>query len=55
MPEALAGALDQLLDGPAAEDQRAAFRGVLDQLHPPGLAPSEAAAEAVLAELAGRR
>lgn len=53
-PEALAGALDQLLDGPAAEDQRAAFRGVLDQLHPPGLAPSEAAAEAVLAELAGR-
>lgn len=54
-PEALAGALDRLLDGPAAEDQRAAFRGVLDQLHPPGLAPSEAAAEAVLAELAGRR
>jgi lipid-A-disaccharide synthase len=54
-PEALAEALDQLLDGPAAEDQRAAFRGVLDQLHPPGLAPSEAAAAAVLAELAGRR
>jgi lipid-A-disaccharide synthase len=53
-PDALAGALDRLLDGPAAEDQRAAFRGVLDQLHPPGLAPSEAAAEAVLAELAGR-
>ena len=53
-PEALAGALDRLLDGQAAEDQRAAFRGVLDQLHPPGLAPSEAAAEAVLAALAGR-
>ena len=53
-PEALAGALDRLLDGPAADDQRAAFRGVLDQLHPPGLAPSEAAAEAVLAELAGQ-
>ena len=57
-PEALAGALDQLLDGAApssaAAAQRAAFRGVLDQLHPPGLAPSEAAAEAVLASLAGR-
>lgn len=54
-PEALAGALDRLLDGPAAEDQRAAFRAVLDQLHPPGLAPSEAAAEAVLAALAAQR
>lgn len=53
-PDALAGALDRLLDGQAAEDQRAAFSGVLDQLHPPGLAPSEAAAEAVLAALAGR-
>ena len=53
-PEALAGALDRLLDGPAAAVQRAAFRAVLDQLHPPGLAPSEAAAEAVLAALAGR-
>lgn len=53
-PDALAGALDGLLDGQAAEDQRVAFRAVLDQLHPPGLAPSEAAAEAVLAALAGR-
>ena len=53
-PEALAAALERLLEGPDASAQRDAFRGVLDQLHPPGLAPSAAAAEAVLAELAKR-
>ncbi|MFM2149950.1 MAG: lipid-A-disaccharide synthase [Pseudomonadota bacterium] len=53
-PEALAAALERLLEGPDASAQRDAFRGVLGQLHPPGLAPSAAAAEAVLAELAGR-
>ena len=51
-PEALAGALYTLLcDAGAAEAQRAAFGAVLDQLHPSGLVPSEAAAEAVLAML----
>lgn len=54
-PDALAAALERLLDGPEAAAQRAAFRGVLEQLHPPGLTPSEAAAEAVLAALDGRR
>jgi lipid-A-disaccharide synthase len=52
-PEALCEALHRLLTEPGAPAaQRAAFAGVLDQLHPPGLAPSEAAAEAVLAEIA---
>ncbi|WP_270935327.1 lipid-A-disaccharide synthase [Falsiroseomonas oryzae] len=52
-PEALAEGLHRLLaEPPAAEAQRDAFRGVLDLLHPPGLAPSEAAAEVVLAALA---
>lgn len=51
-PEALAAALHRLLTDPeAGAAQRAAFAPVLDQLHPPGLAPSEAAAEAVLALL----
>jgi lipid-A-disaccharide synthase len=56
-PEALAAALEALLVDPAAAAaQRAAFRGVLDRLHPPDRTPSEAAAEAVLAMLAdGRR
>jgi len=54
-PDALAGALQALLSDPAAaESQRSGFRAVLDQLHPPGLAPSDAAAEVVLAELATR-
>jgi lipid-A-disaccharide synthase len=48
-PEAMCAALHALLTAPAAAAaQRAAFAGVLDQLHPPGLTPSEAAAEAVL-------
>jgi lipid-A-disaccharide synthase len=52
-PEALAAALQGVLrDNEAAAAQRAAFGAVLDQLHPPGLAPSEAAAEAVLATMA---
>jgi lipid-A-disaccharide synthase len=52
-PEALATALHTLLSTPAAaQAQRDAFQSVLDHLHPPGLAPSEAAAEVVLAELA---
>jgi lipid-A-disaccharide synthase len=51
-PEALAGALYTLLcDAGAADAQRTAFGAVLDQLHPSGLVPSEAAAEAVLAML----
>jgi lipid-A-disaccharide synthase len=51
-PEALAGGLHRLLTDPAAAAaQRAAFRGVLEQLHPPGETPSEAAAAAVLASL----
>jgi lipid-A-disaccharide synthase len=49
-PEALCKALHRLLTDPAAAAaQRAAFAGVLARLHPPGLSPSEAAAEAVLA------
>ncbi|GIX09757.1 lipid-A-disaccharide synthase [Elioraea sp.] len=53
-PERLAAALLPLLTATdAAAAQRAAFVRVLGQLRPPGgLAPSEAAAEAVLAELA---
>jgi lipid-A-disaccharide synthase len=52
-PEALADALHTLLTDPAAAAaQRAGLRTVLDALHPPGLSPSEAAAEAVLAQLA---
>ncbi|WP_439576779.1 lipid-A-disaccharide synthase [Elioraea sp.] len=53
-PEALAEALLPLLtDAAPAGVQRAAFGRVLAQLRPSGgLAPSEAAAEAVLAELA---
>jgi lipid-A-disaccharide synthase len=51
-PEAMAGALQALLTDPAAAAaQRSAFAGVLDLLHPPDLAPSEAAAEAVRALL----
>jgi lipid-A-disaccharide synthase len=52
-PPALAGALDRLLSDDAARAaQRAGFAEVLEKLHPPGLAPSEAAAEAVLEMLA---
>ena len=52
-PEALAEALSRLLTDPdAAAAQRAGLASVLDQLHPPGLAPSEAAAEVVLEALA---
>jgi lipid-A-disaccharide synthase len=56
-PEALAEALAPLLtDGEAAAAQRAAFTQVLAKLRPPGgLAPSEAAAEAVLSELRAQR
>ncbi|WP_372622012.1 lipid-A-disaccharide synthase [Falsiroseomonas sp.] len=55
-PEALSEALHRLLTDPAAAAaQRAAFAPVLAQLHPPGLAPSEAAAEAVLEQIAGGR
>ena len=51
-PDALAEALHQLLTDPqAASAQREGLASVLDQLHPPGLAPSEAAAEAVLEAL----
>jgi lipid-A-disaccharide synthase len=51
-PAALAGALDTLLtDMTAAQAQRAAFVDVLARLHPSGLAPSEAAADAVLSAL----
>jgi lipid-A-disaccharide synthase len=54
-PEALAEALQRLLQDPAAAAaQREGFAAVLDQLHPPGLAPSEAAAQVVLDAL-GRR
>jgi lipid-A-disaccharide synthase len=50
---ALAGALERLLTDPAAvAAQRAGYAEVLAKLHPPGLSPSEAAAEAVLAALA---
>ncbi|WP_237214900.1 lipid-A-disaccharide synthase [Falsiroseomonas oryziterrae] len=56
MPEAMAEALHTLLADPAAaEAQRAGLRSVLDSLHPPGLAPSEAAARVVLDELERRR
>lgn len=49
---ALAAALERLLTDPAAAaTQRAGYAEVLAKLHPPGLAPSEAAAEAVLAAL----
>jgi lipid-A-disaccharide synthase len=52
-PDALAAALHRLLTDPgAAAAQRAGLAGVLAQLHPPGLAPSEAAAEALLAAMA---
>ena len=52
-PDALAEALHHLLtDAEAAAAQRAGLASVLDQLHPPGLAPSEAAADAVLEALA---
>ena len=52
-PEALATALHTLLADPtAAAAQREGLRAVLDALHPPGLSPSDAAAEAVLAQLA---
>jgi lipid-A-disaccharide synthase len=56
-PEALAEALAPLLtDGKAAAAQRAVFTQVLAGLRPPGgLAPSEAAAEAVLSELGAQR
>ncbi|MFN6998465.1 MAG: lipid-A-disaccharide synthase [Elioraea tepidiphila] len=56
-PEALADALAPLLTDPdAAAGQRAAFARVLAQLRPAGgLAPSEAAAEAVLSELRAQR
>jgi lipid-A-disaccharide synthase len=48
-PPALAEALHRLFADPdAAEAQRAAYREVLAKLHPPGLMPSEAAAEVVL-------
>ncbi len=51
-PEALADALHRLLTDPqAVAEQREGLASVLDQLHPPGLAPSEAAAEAVLEAL----
>jgi lipid-A-disaccharide synthase len=51
-PEAIAGALGRLLTDPAAAAaQREGLRAVLDDLHPPGLAPSEAAAAAVLETL----
>ncbi|GAA0578161.1 lipid-A-disaccharide synthase [Craurococcus roseus] len=54
-PERLAAELARLLRGPgAAEAQRAAFAEVLAMLRPaPGLAPSEAAAEAVLEVVEG--
>ena len=51
-PEALADALHHLLTDPqAAAAQCEGLASMLDQLHPPGLAPSEAAAEAVLEAL----
>lgn len=52
VPEKMAAALERLLaDAEAAAVQRAGFREVVAKLHPPGLGPSEAAAEAVLATL----
>ncbi len=48
-PERLVVALESLLDGPGAQQQREAVRPVLNALRPPdGLLPSEAAANAVL-------
>ncbi len=53
VPEKMAAALATLLTDPAAAAaQREGLASVLDQLHPPGLAPSEAAAEAVLGHVA---
>jgi len=53
VPERMAETLATLLTDPeAAEAQRTGLRSVLDLLHPPGLKPSEAAAEAVLAAIA---
>ena len=53
VPEKMADTLATLLTDPAAaEAQRTGLRSVLDLLHPPGLRPSEAAAEAVLAAIA---
>jgi lipid-A-disaccharide synthase len=56
-PEVLAAALAPLLsESEAAAAQRAGFPRVVTQLRPPGgLAPSEAAADAVLSELAVQR
>jgi lipid-A-disaccharide synthase len=55
-PAALGRALAPLLEGGAAvEAQRAGFAEALARLAPPQGRPSEAAAEAVLAELARRR
>ncbi|MCX8134169.1 MAG: lipid-A-disaccharide synthase [Roseococcus sp.] len=55
-PAGLARALTPLLAGGAeAEAQRAGFREALARLAPPSGLPSEAAAEAVLAELGRRR
>ena len=52
-PERLAEGVARLLtDGRTAEEQREAFRTVLDSLAPPGATPSEAAAAAVLGLLA---
>ncbi len=54
-PAKLAEGLHLLLTDPeAAAAQRAGFHEVLAHLHPPGLLPSEAAAEAVLAMLPDR-
>ncbi len=51
-PAAMAAALETLLTDPAAAAaQRAGFAEVLAKLHPPGLRPSEAAAEAVFRAL----
>ncbi|PWS35797.1 lipid-A-disaccharide synthase [Falsiroseomonas bella] len=51
-PEAIAAALERLLTEPSvAAAQRDGLRAVLERLHPPGQAPSEAAAAAVLATL----
>jgi lipid-A-disaccharide synthase len=47
-PDRLGAGLNELLAGPAAAAQRAAFAGPLAALHPPGGIPSEAAASVVL-------
>jgi lipid-A-disaccharide synthase len=53
VPERMADALATLLTDPAAaRAQKDGLASVLDQLHPPGLAPSDAAAEAVLGHVA---